>query len=556
MNRGIFWNLLETTAKTRRKKRRIIVGLKSDNCSREMLLRLLHLLVVQGDSVLAIHVQHSDDIFDPNTFHIHEDFCKSKQVDFEVKICTGNCYITELSHQVELTSAVILAVGCSTEWPKNSSITKCLRALPPSCKLVIMNNAWKIVFQEMGTSGKASIPRVCRTFVSSLSESAISCDRPRTKPLFEKSLSMPSSSTPSTSKQTESENFFHHLSPKFFQRLAALEAKGQDRHFTYDELNNATESFRPGMLIGEGAHSQVYRAILENGQDAAVKVLKTSKYSEEIFFREVEILSGLKHENIVQILGYCCCKEMYAIVYNLLNSNLKQRLNQLKWSERMQLAIGLAKALEYLHSLSPPVIHKDVNSSNILLSEDGKPQLSDFGSATVDFSTNQLSSTHKKPIHVIGTFGYLAPEYIMYGRVDEKIDVYSYGVVLLELITGKQAIQTSPVSNQESLVVWARPLLTCGLDERLIDPDLKEDYKEDEMKAMMIVARLCLLHSSSRRPTMKTILQFLEEPNYVLEMQKKREDLVCKNGSKDESDFGVDANSGPADILLEDDDEV
>ncbi|CAH2050120.1 unnamed protein product [Thlaspi arvense] len=109
--------------------------------------------------------------------------------------------------------------------------------------------------------------------------------------------------------------------------------------------------------------------------------------------------------------------------------------------------------------------------------------------------SRQLSG-YTKPFRVVGTFGYLAPEYMMYGKVDEKIDVYSYGVVLLELITGKWAIQTNEASNPESLVLWARSLLCCGLSERLIDPYLNEDYDKDEMTRMMVVARLCLLHSA------------------------------------------------------------
>ncbi|PIN25719.1 Serine/threonine protein kinase [Handroanthus impetiginosus] len=483
-------------------KRRIIVGLKSDNYSREMLLRLLHFVVVRGDSVLAVHVQKSDDSFDPNMFHIHEDLCKSKQVDFEVKICSGSCHITELSHQVRITFATILAVGCSDKCPKNPTISKWLKALPPTCKLLIMDNGGKILCQEMGTSQEGSCSKVLQPSISSLSEPSTH-DRSGTRPLIRKSSSMPSPSTASTSQQTTTakpENNIN-ISPKLFHRLAMLEAKGYGRHFTFEELNCATKNFGRNMLIGEGAHSLVYKAVLENGQAAAVRVLKTSQYSEELFFREVEILSGLRHDNIIQLIGFCCCKKMYAIVYNLLNSSLKQRVNQLKWSERMQLAVGVAKALEYLHSCNPPIVHKDVNSSNILLSEDGKPQLSEFGVAT---PTHQPSPP-KKPIHVIGRSGYLAPEYVMYGKVDEKIDVYSYGVVLLELITGKAAFQTSPVSNQESLVPWARSLLHCGQYERLIDPNLKEDYNKDEMRTLMIAARLCLLHSSSRRPTMKTV---------------------------------------------------
>ncbi|KAK6159623.1 hypothetical protein DH2020_006937 [Rehmannia glutinosa] len=506
-------------------KRRIIVGLKSDNCSRDMLLRLLHLVAMQGDSVLAVHVQQSDDdTFDPNTFHIHEDLCKSKQVDFEIKVCTGSCYVTELSYQVRLTFATVLALGCSSKCPKYSTIAKCLKALPPTCKLLIMDDGGKILFQEMGTSQQGSSYRICRTLTSFLSESS-TCNQPRTLRPVRKSLSMPTS----TSQQTEHAKFnsYKH-GQQFF-------------NFTFEELKNATKDFGPNTLIGEFAHSRVYKAVLENDRAAAVKVLKTSQYSEVFFLREVEILSALQHENIVQLIGYCYCKEMYALVYNLLNSSLKQRLCELKWNERMQIAIGVAKALEYIHSCYPPVLHKDVNSSNIFLSEDGKPQLSGFGYAKVDLSNHQ-SSGHKKPTH-IGTFGYLAPEYIMYGKVDEKIDVYSYGVVLLELITGKEAVQTS----QERFVVWARSLLTCGLDERLIDPNLNEDYNKDEMKAVMTAARLCLLHSSSRRPTMRTILRILEEPNHVLEMQKNKGDLFSQIKCKlDENDLSRHANSEPS----------
>lgn len=198
-----------------------------------------------------------------------------------------------------------------------------------------MNNEGKIVFLETGTSQQGSILGVSRTSTSSVSESS------------SKSLS-------STSQESSGKKSHHHqlydASPELFQRLATLEVKLYNKRFTFQELNRATENFSMSMLIGEGAHSRVYQAVLGNGLAAAVKVLKTSQYTGEIFFREVEILSGLKHENVVQLLGYCFCREMCAIVYNHLSSSLKQRLNQLKWSERMQLALGLAKALDYLHS--------------------------------------------------------------------------------------------------------------------------------------------------------------------------------------------------------------
>ncbi|KAA8546147.1 hypothetical protein F0562_020959 [Nyssa sinensis] len=541
------------------KKKTFVVGLKSDNCSREMLLRLLNLVVMSGDYVLAIHVQEPNDIFDPNTFHIHEDLCKSKQVDFQVKVCIGNSYIAELTHQVRINFATILVLGCSTPWPKDSVVANCLKALPPTCSLLVMDNGGRVLVQRPGTSQQGSTNKVLQSSLSAVSRFP-NCEQSGTSRQIKKSLTMPSSSTSSLLRQTEnmrqqrvrkSLQLPDFMTQKMLQKLATLETKGSGSRFTSRELNCATYNFSTEMVIGEGGNSKVYRANIEDGQAAAVKVLKTTPSSAEDLFREVEMLSGLKHENIIQLIGYCYSKELHAVVYNLLKGSLRQKLNQLKWSERMMIAIGVAKALDYLHSCSPPIIHRDIKSSNILLSDNCQPVLSDFGAAMVHQQTQQ-SSAYAKPFHVVGTFGYLAPEYMMYGKVDEKVDVYSYGVVLLELITGKEAIQTNQTSNHESLVLWARSLLGCGLCERLIDPYLKEDYNKDEMKTMMIAARLCLLHSSSRRPPMKTILRLFEEPEHWLKMQRKKEELLNRISSRGESGLWRNDDSDASGALLVD----
>ncbi|KAM7479491.1 hypothetical protein LguiA_027704 [Lonicera macranthoides] len=507
------------------KNRKIVIGLKSDNSSREMLLRLLAVVVLPGDNVLAVHVQDSNDSFDPNTFYIHEDICKSKQVDFQVTICTDNSYLTGLSYQ-------------------DSKVSYFLKALPPTCSLMVVDNGGRILLQCPGTSQQGSASKVLQSSQSVLSRYS-SYDQPQTGPQMQKSLSMPSTSTLSSVLQTEKMNqssfkktlqLPDSVSQKLFQRLATLEVKGSGTFFSSERLKRATNDFSPEFLIGEGGHSNVYQALLENGQAVAVKVFKNTESSEDDLFREVEILSGLEHGNIIQLIGYCCGKEMYAIVYNLEKGSLKQKLKQLTWSERMRVAIGVAKALDYIHSCSPPIIHRDVKSSNILLSDNCEPQLSDFGAAVV----HQQVSGFWKPINVVGTFGYMAPEYMMYGKVDEKIDVYSYGVVLLELITGKEALQTNQGSNYECLVLWARSLLRFGLCERLIDPCLNGGYNVEEMKTMIIAARFCLLHSSSRRPKMKRILQLFEEPEQSLKMQRKREELlniVCPKGKTRRDDI-------------------
>ena len=185
------------------------------------------------------------------------------------------------------------------------------------------------------------------------------------------------------------------MAQKLFQRLVLLEAKGISKRFTSSELKFATRDFSPEMVIGEGGHSNVYRAVLGDGQPAAVKVLKITRLSAEDLLQEVEILSDTDHENIVKIIGYCYNREMHAVVYDLLKGSLKQKLRQLRWKERMGVAIGVAKALAYLHhSCDPPIIHRDVKSSNILLSENCHPQVSPIPISFSIFSDAYIDLTY------------------------------------------------------------------------------------------------------------------------------------------------------------------
>ncbi|XP_015893215.4 protein kinase STUNTED [Ziziphus jujuba] len=542
------------------KNRNIIFGLKSDNSSREILLKLLAAVVKPEDNVLVIHVQKEDDAFDPNTFHIHEDLCKSKKVDFQVKVCNGESYITVLTHQVRLSYASILALGSSLSGLNYSAVNYCLKGLPPTCTLLVMNNAGRIIIKSQGTSQQGGSKRA--VLQSSFSSSCYNrVPQSVHNSRLQKSLTVPYSSTSSSIQQTNKPVLFGAsktaqvpnlmMKQKLSKRLALLESEGSSRHFTMEEIRWATNNFSPVVLIGEGGHSNVYRAVFEDGKAAAVKVLKTSYHAVEDLLREVDLLSSIKHENIVEVIGYCNSREMQAIVYNLLRGSLRQNLRHLKWRERMRVAIGVAKALDYLHhSCNPPVVHRDVKSSNILLSDSFQPQLSDFGAAML-LHQSQQASENAKPFTVVGTFGYLAPEYMMYGEVDEKIDVYSYGVVLLELITGKEAVKTDQAIH-ESLVLWARSLLSYGLFKRLIDPYLNGDYNKEEMEIMMIASRLCLVHSSSKRPTIKTILRLFEEPDYWIKMQRVRDEFLKGTTSIGETEpLRQDESVNSEDVLID-----
>ncbi|CAN1770991.1 Protein kinase STUNTED [Linum perenne] len=532
-----FLSLLRAKAS---KQRTIVVGLKSDTHSREMLLRVLHTSANPGDNVLAVHVQEASSSFDPNSFHMHADLSKSKQVDFLVKVCAGESYISGLSDQVRLNSATVLVLGCSLRWPKESVVKALLKSLPPTCRLLVMNSAGKIIFQSQGTSQQGSTSPVLKP---SLSDNSYFYQPKVGSPQLQKSPTTPSSSKDmAVDKKTFEVSDF--LAKKCFDRLMHLVATGPIRRFTWEELNLATKGFIPELLIGKGGSSKVYHGTLRDGQAVAVKVLKSTDL--EDLLREVEILSGLRHENIVQMIGCCDGKGMHAVVYNLLEGSLKRNFKHLSWNERMGVAIGVAKALEYLHhSFTPPIVHRDVKASNILLSENMQPQLSDFGAAIRLDKVDQMSA-NVKPFEVVGTFGYLAPEYVMYGKVDVKIDVYSYGVVLLELITGKEAIQANQ-ENSESLVLWAvqaRSLLSSGLYDRLIDPHLNGDYNKEEMETLVFLSRLCLVHSSSRRPSMKMvnfllllILRLFEDPESMRQMLRKKDEFLDASSSEAEMQF-------------------
>lgn len=266
-----------------------------------------------------------------------------------------------------------------------SAINSCLKGLPPTCTLLVMNNAGRIILKSQGTSQEGSSRRVA--LQSSFSFSTCTwIPQSVHNPRLQKSLTIPYSSTSSSKQQTNKTVLFsadktvqvpNLVRQKLSQKLALLETEGLSRHFTMEELSLATNDFSPAVLIGDGGHSNVYRAIFEDGQAAAVKVLKTSYRAAEDLLREVDLQSSIKHENIVQVIGYCNGGEVQAIVYNLLRGSLRQNLRHLKWRERMTVAIGVAKALEYLHhSCKPPVVHRDVKSSNILLSDNFQPQVS------------------------------------------------------------------------------------------------------------------------------------------------------------------------------------
>ncbi|XP_073285951.1 protein kinase STUNTED [Primulina huaijiensis] len=287
------------------------------------------------------------------------------------------------------------------------------------------------------------------------------------------------------------------------------------RLFKFHELVSATSNFSPDNMIGKGGSSQVYKGCLPDGKELAIKILKQSDDSLKEFVLEIEIITALHHKNIMSLFGFCFKDHHLLLVYDFLSrGSLEENLygaekepSAFGWRERFKVAIGVAEALDYLHNREPqPVIHGDIKSSNILLSDDFAPQLSDFGLAKWASPT----SSHITCTDVAGTFGYLAPEYFMYGKVNEKIDVYAYGVVLLELLSGRKPISSNCPKGQESLVMWARPFLNNGKFACLLDSNLDDRYDSEEAERMFLAASLCIRRTPRARPQMNYILKLLQ----------------------------------------------
>ncbi|XP_042054678.1 receptor-like cytosolic serine/threonine-protein kinase RBK2 [Salvia splendens] len=290
--------------------------------------------------------------------------------------------------------------------------------------------------------------------------------------------------------------------------------------FTLTDLKEATNNFCPGNLIGEGGYSEVYKGHLNDGQLIAVKRLIRGSQEEMTadYLAELGILVHVNHPNISRVIGYGVEGGMHLVlplsVNGSLSSMLKGAKENLPWKVRYNISLGIASGLCYLHEgCQRRIIHRDIKSANILLTEDLQPQISDFGLAK--WLPDQW--THLDVSNVEGTFGYLPPEFFLHGTVDEKTDVYAYGVLLLELISGRPAID----ENNKSVVMWAKPLLVNNGIEELADPSLDSDYYWEQLNRMVMVASICIHQNSTDRPQMSQVVRMLQGDECILQNKKK-----------------------------------
>ncbi|KAF6176561.1 hypothetical protein GIB67_034423, partial [Kingdonia uniflora] len=280
------------------------------------------------------------------------------------------------------------------------------------------------------------------------------------------------------------------------------------KNFKLSELQNATKNFSLENLIGKGGYAEVYKGCLKDGLTVAIKRLTRGTPEDMIgnFLSELGIMVHVNHPNIASLIGYGIEGGMHLVLQLSPNGSLDSLLHgmnrKLEWSIRFKIALGTAEGLLYLHdSCQRRIIHRDIKAANILLTENFEPQICDFGLA----KWLPKDWTHHTVSKFEGTLGYLAPEYFMNGTVDEKTDIYAYGVLLLELITGLRPLDDS----EKSLVMRAKHLLDLNDYKKLIDPSLCDAYDQEEMDRVALTANMCIQQSSILRPPMQQVVQML-----------------------------------------------
>ncbi|XP_031110223.1 protein NSP-INTERACTING KINASE 1-like [Ipomoea triloba] len=301
-----------------------------------------------------------------------------------------------------------------------------------------------------------------------------------------------------------------------------FDAKGRDheeislgnlRRFQFKQLQTATNNFSSKNILGKGGFGNVYKGYLPDGTAVAVKRLKDGSAAggEKQFQTEIEMISLAVHRNLLRLLGFCMTATEKLLVYPYMsNGSVASRLKVkpvLDWCTRKRIAIGAARGLVYLHEqCDPKIIHRDVKAANILLDDYCEAVVGDFGLAKLlDHQDSHVTTA------VRGTVGHIAPEYLSTGQSSEKTDVFGFGILLLELITGLRAIEFGKAANQKGAMLdWVKKIHQEKQLDALVDKDLKNSYDGIELDEMVRVALLCTQYVPGHRPKMSEVVRMLE----------------------------------------------
>ncbi|XP_012856895.1 PREDICTED: protein kinase 2B, chloroplastic-like [Erythranthe guttata] len=294
----------------------------------------------------------------------------------------------------------------------------------------------------------------------------------------------------------------------------------QAEYIEFEELKRATRNFRPYSVLGEGAFGHFSKGWIDEntltasepglGTPVAVKMCST----EGLQGKEIKYLDRFRHPNIVKLIGYCYEGGMIMVYEFIPKGSLDRHLfrgshdQTLAWVARIKVAVGAARALAFLHDNENPIVHRNFNTADILLDGEFNVQLNNFGLA-MDGPTGSMTHVSTQ---VMGTFGYAAPEYIATGRLTTKCDVYGFGVVLVELLTGRKSIDKNRPINEYNLVDWATPYLRRKKNlSRIMDPKIEGQFPHKEAYTVATIALQCLSQMPEQRPRMAEVLVALEQ---------------------------------------------
>ncbi|KAK8964247.1 putative serine/threonine-protein kinase [Platanthera guangdongensis] len=343
------------------------------------------------------------------------------------------------------------------------------------------------------------------------------------------------------------------ISPKGIGGIPEVSHLGWGHWYTLRELEEATGGFVDENVVGEGGYGIVYRGVLSDDTAVAIKNLLNNRGQAEREFRvEVEAIGRVRHKNLVRLLGFCVEGAYRMLVYEYVdNGNLDQWLHgdvgnasPLTWEIRMNIILGTAKGLAYLHEgLEPKVVHRDVKSSNILLDKQWNSKVSDFGLAKLLCSERSYVTTR-----VMGTFGYVAPEYASTGMLNERSDVYSFGVLIMEIISGRTPVDYSrppgevdstnlltfdgfgelglfyylgSIGHQVNLIEWLKKLVGERRSEEVVDPKILKKPSSKSVKRALLVALRCVDPDALKRPRMGHVIHMLEMEALIFREDRK-----------------------------------
>ncbi|KAJ8624747.1 hypothetical protein MRB53_033277 [Persea americana] len=615
----------ERVGENKDERKSVLVGIKINGNSRELLNWALAKVAEPGDRVVALHVCQYSDLDKENSsailstlddyLAVYEGFCSVKKINLVGQISQGNSIRKVLVREMKLCHATALIVGIRKSNALGCPLSLaryCAKRLPATTSVLAIHKG-KIVFQKNSTkrlSGLTGDPRpsICSSLDLTLGDDSkvlnpshkeipnIGLSRvaqvenlaPQTdqdsndsgQDLKQVTLELDS---PPTEKDdimktddTETGSLSSSASKSSIDLESVEEIEDGNYHHAREQIDEVSSSI--SLLIRKLPDSTPGWPLLRKAVSANPEVFKgtearkisvvqwvmrlpnrSSSFSSQLQIG-LEPYRGEYHESggeksarsslsawfelprELEMLFSTNSTKCRVFSHKEVQSSMTQfspgkgHKTVLPWDVRFKVAVGVAEALTFLHSsCSRPIIHRDVKSSNILLSNEFEPQLSDFGLA-LWAPTSSACVTYSD---VVGTFGYLAPEYFMYGKVSVKIDVYSFGVVLLELLSGRKPIDTENPKGQESLVMWATPKLETGYATELLDPKLGREYDENQMRQMVLAATLCVTKTAQHRPEMSQILKLLLGVEDVVEWAKSEVNVPKETDLQDEEAYPV-----------------